>query len=150
MDCPQGPRTFTWREQVLLAAALMADSAHRPVIEGAAREEGASAGHWAGNHCPVDSPLALCPSEPPQWPLLRKDTCFKTPDLHLYLAVGVSAMVLEHLLFQYKETGSGLGPKVSENKQHVIFAFGTGVIQANYQLKNENRPSPLRTEIVLK
>lgn len=40
MNCPQGPRTFTWREQVLLAAALVADPAHRPVIEGAAREEG--------------------------------------------------------------------------------------------------------------
>lgn len=40
VNCPQGPRTFTWREQVLLAAALVADPAHRPVIEGAAREEG--------------------------------------------------------------------------------------------------------------
>lgn len=45
MNCPQGPCTFTWREQVLLAAALVADPAHRPVIEGAAREEGAPAGN---------------------------------------------------------------------------------------------------------
>lgn len=40
MNCPQSPRTFTWREQVLLAAALMADPAHWPVIEGAVREGG--------------------------------------------------------------------------------------------------------------
>lgn len=64
MNCPQGPRTFTWREQVLLAAALMADPAHRPVIEGAAREGGAPACHWARNRCHVDRPLALCPSDP--------------------------------------------------------------------------------------
>lgn len=54
MNCPQGPRTFTWREQVLLAAALVADPAHWPVIEGAAREGGALAGHWARNHCHAD------------------------------------------------------------------------------------------------
>lgn len=40
MNCPQGPCALAGREQVLLAAALMADSAHRPVIEGAAREGG--------------------------------------------------------------------------------------------------------------
>lgn len=64
MNCPQGPRTFTWREQVLLAAALMADPAHRPVIEGAAREGGAPACHWARDRCHVDRPLAQCPSDP--------------------------------------------------------------------------------------
>lgn len=45
MNCPQGPCTFTRREQVLLTAALVADPAHRPVIEGTAREGGAPAGH---------------------------------------------------------------------------------------------------------
>lgn len=66
VNCPQGARTFTWREQVLLAAALVADPAHWPVIEGAAREGGAPAGHWAGNHCQMDGPLAVCPLDPPQ------------------------------------------------------------------------------------
>ena len=135
MNCPQGPCTFTWREQVLLAAALMADPAHWPVIEGAAREGGAPAGHQARNHCHGDGPVALCPSDPPQWQLLRKDACFKTLDLHLYLAMGTGATVLHIHFCQYKDTGSGPGPKVSENKQHVIFVLGTDVIQANHQLK---------------
>lgn len=72
MNCPQGPCTFTWREQVLLAAALMADPAHRPVIEGAAREGGAPAGHRAGNLHQVDGPLALV-----LWALCR-GSCFRT------------------------------------------------------------------------
>lgn len=75
MDCPQGPCTFTWREQVLLAAALMADPAHWPVIEGAAREGGAPVGHWAGNHHHT-MVLWPRPSDPPLWQLLRIDTCF--------------------------------------------------------------------------
>lgn len=50
MNCPQGPCTFTRREQVLLTAALVADPAHRPVIEGAARQGEATRWSRAGNH----------------------------------------------------------------------------------------------------
>lgn len=77
MNCPQGPCAFAGREQVLLAAALVADSAHRPVIEGAAREGGGPAGHQAGDHHQEDGPLALRPSDPPQWQLLQQTLAFK-------------------------------------------------------------------------
>lgn len=77
MDCPQGPRAFTGGEQVLLAAALMADPAHRPVIEGAAREGGASAVHQAGRRHHEDSPLALGPSDLPQQQPLKQTPAFR-------------------------------------------------------------------------
>ena len=35
---------------------LMADPAHWPVIEGAAREGGAAAGHCVATHCPEEGP----------------------------------------------------------------------------------------------
>lgn len=72
MNCPQGPRAFAGGKQVLLAAALMADPAHRPVIEGAAREGGASTSQQAGNRHQKDGPLAPCPSDLPQRQLLKQ------------------------------------------------------------------------------
>lgn len=77
MNCPQGPCAFTRREQVLLAAALVADPAHRPVIEGAARKGEASASHQAGNHHHEDSPLAPRPSDLPQWQPLKRTPALK-------------------------------------------------------------------------
>lgn len=45
VDSPQGPRALAGGEQVFLAAALVADPAHWPVIEGAAGGEGRN--HWS-------------------------------------------------------------------------------------------------------
>lgn len=92
MNCPQGPRAFAGGEQVLLAAALVADPAHWPVIEGAAREGGASAGHQARNRHHEDGSLALCPSDLPQ-----ADTCFNTLD--------------GHSVYTVVEGGAGRGPQ---------------------------------------
>lgn len=55
----------------------MADPAHRPVIEGAARDGGTPAGHWAVTHCKVDA-FKLCVLWPSPVVAAQQDTCLKT------------------------------------------------------------------------
>lgn len=39
---------------------------------------------------------------------------------------------------------------MGESEQHVIVVLDMDVVQANYQSRNKNDSSPLKTEIVLK
>lgn len=48
VNSPQGPCTFAGGKQVFLAAALVADPAYRPVIEGAAGGGEKIAGQYTG------------------------------------------------------------------------------------------------------